>query len=70
MVFLFDIGGIQSFQTNFRQFCEHPDAQPNQPFLYSPTSQDVDAAVDTALASEILPFLYVGKDSSDDFGFR
>lgn len=55
-------GGLQFFQSTFRQFCQYPDAPPGVPLLYSPTSQDVDMAVDSATASEILPYLYVGNE--------
>lgn len=55
-------GGIQSFQATYKHFCANPDATPTLPLLYSPTSQDVDVAVDSAKATEIFTYLFIGNE--------
>jgi len=54
-------GGLRAFQEGYSFMCSHPDAGVGVPLLYSPTSPEINCQIDTAVASEILPFLFIGN---------
>jgi predicted protein tyrosine phosphatase len=54
-------GGLEKFQHCFAGMCTKPETSLNVPLLFSPTSPDINCDIDTAVASEILPFLYIGN---------
>jgi protein-tyrosine phosphatase len=58
----FLLGGIGEFQKSYPHLCTQPESIPQPPLLFSPTSPYVDAAIDTAVISEILPYLYLGNE--------
>lgn len=61
------IGGLQAFQQSYSCMCSQPDPACCAQLLYSPTSPEVNCDIDAAVASEILPFLYIGnqRDASN-----
>jgi len=54
-------GGLQAFQECYSFMCSHPDSTAGVPLLYSPTSPEINCQIDTAVASEILPYLFIGN---------
>jgi len=55
-------GGLDAFQQKYDSLCVQC-AKPCKTPLYSPTSASVqEPAIDTATASQILPFLYLGNE--------
>lgn len=54
-------GGLQAFQDSYSFMCSQPDAAAGVPLLYSPTSPEINCQIDTAVASEILPYLFIGN---------
>jgi len=60
-------GGLQAFQDCYSFMCSHPDSGAGVPLLYSPTSPEINCEIDTAVASEILPYLFIGnqRDASN-----
>jgi dual specificity MAP kinase phosphatase len=54
-------GGLQTFEKSFRSLCSQPDPSCNVPLLFSPTSPEVNCDIDSAVASEILPYLFIGN---------
>jgi len=54
-------GGLQTFQDFYSFMCSQPDAGCGVPLLYSPTSPEINCQIDTAVASEILPYLFIGN---------
>jgi len=54
-------GGLQVFQQCYSFMCSQPDAGAGVPMLYSPTSPEINCQIDTAVASEILPYLFIGN---------
>jgi dual specificity MAP kinase phosphatase len=54
-------GGLQEFQKRYSIMCTQPDSSLGVPLLFSPTSPEVNCDIDTAVASEILPFLFIGN---------
>lgn len=59
VLFVF-LGGLEEFRTQCSD--DHINTQESRP-LYSPTTPIIEPQIETATASEILPFLYLGKDS-------
>jgi len=57
----FLIGGLQAFQQGYSCMCSQPDTTAGVPLLYSPTSPEINCDIDTAVASEILPYLFIGN---------
>jgi len=55
-------GGLKEFQAHYSQLCEKPNEGDGHCPLYSPTTPCIEPAIDTAIASEILPFLYIGNE--------
>ena len=54
-------GGLDDFQSQHEDLCKSSlKAQEHKP-LYSPTTPIIEPAIETATASEILPFLYLGR---------
>jgi len=50
-----------AFENSYSNMCSQPDAN-NVPLLFSPTSpSEVSCDIDAAIASEILPFLFIGR---------
>jgi hypothetical protein len=60
VVFCCVLGGLEEFRTQCSD--DHINTQESRP-LYSPTTPIIEPQIETATASEILPFLYLGKDS-------
>jgi predicted protein tyrosine phosphatase len=60
-------GGLQAFQECYSFMCSQPDSSAGVPLLYSPTSPEINCDIDTAVASEILPYLFIGnqRDSAN-----
>ncbi|ESO12928.1 hypothetical protein HELRODRAFT_105624 [Helobdella robusta] len=60
-------GGMKEFLASQSNHCSDPLTNELQPLLFSPTSPYIDTAIDTAIMTEILPYLYLGneKDASD-----
>jgi len=54
-------GGLKAFQDCYSFMCSQPDGSVGVPLLYSPTSPEVNCQIDTAVASEILPYLFIGN---------
>jgi dual specificity MAP kinase phosphatase len=54
-------GGLQAFQDSYSFMCSQPDAAAGVPLLFSPTSPEINCQIDTAVASEILPYLFIGN---------
>jgi len=63
----FLLGGLEAFKKSYGCMCSEPDADGCVPLLFSPTSPEVNCDIDTAVASEILPFLLIGnhRDASN-----
>jgi len=55
-------GGLNEFQGRYNHLCAKPCPPPSKAPLYSPTTPIVHSEIDTAVASEILPFLYIGNE--------
>ena len=53
-------GGLAEFHARFEQLCNKPKQTGTTP-LYSPTTPIVSNEIETAVASKVLPFLYIGK---------
>jgi len=60
-------GGLQAFQRSYSCMCSQPDPSAGVQLLFSPTSPEVNCDIDTAVASEILPCLFIGnqRDASN-----
>lgn len=60
-------GGLQAFQDAYSFMCSQPDSSAGVPLLFSPTSPEINCEIDTAVASEILPYLFIGnqRDAAD-----
>lgn len=55
-------GGLDDFQADHEDLCKSSlKAHEHKP-LYSPTTPIIEPAIETATASEILPFLYLGNE--------
>lgn len=54
-------GGLEAFKQSYGCMCSQPDTEGCVPLLYSPTSPEVNCDIDTAVASEILPYLLIGN---------
>jgi len=54
-------GGLQEFLKHYSIMCTQPDASLGVPLLFSPTSPEVNCDIDAAVASEILPHLFIGN---------
>jgi len=54
-------GGLQEFQKQYSVMCTQPDPSLGVPLLFSPTSPEVNCDIDSAVASEILPYLLIGN---------
>jgi len=54
-------GGLQEFQQHYSIMCSQPDPSLGVPLLFSPTSPEVNCDIDAAVASEILPYLFIGN---------
>lgn len=60
-LFSFSPGGLDDFQADHEELCKSSlKAHEHKP-LYSPTTPIIEPAIETATASQILPFLYLGK---------
>lgn len=59
-IFILILGGIEEFRTQCSD--DHINTQESRP-LYSPTTPIIEPQIETATASEILPFLYLGKSA-------
>jgi dual specificity MAP kinase phosphatase len=57
----FLLGGLNAFKQSYGCMCSQPDADCCVPLLFSPTSPEVNCDIDTAVASEILPYLLIGN---------
>ena len=55
-------GGLHAFYAAYSSLCSSPDEPPSRPFLFSPTTPIVEVDVDLAEMSQILPFLFLGKN--------
>jgi len=55
----FLLGGLDAFKQSYGCMCSQPDL--DAPLLFSPTSPEVNCDIDTAVASEILPYLLIGN---------
>merc|ERR1712226_1602761 len=55
-------GGLNEFRGRYNHLCAKPCPPPSKAPLYSPTTPIVHSEIDTAVASEILPFLYIGNE--------
>jgi protein-tyrosine phosphatase/rhodanese-related sulfurtransferase len=54
-------GGLQAFQDSYSFMCSQPDLTAGVPLLFSPTSPEVNCDIDKAIASQILPYLFIGN---------
>ncbi|XP_052058238.1 dual specificity protein phosphatase 10-like isoform X2 [Mytilus californianus] len=59
IVYSLFIGGIEEFRTQCSD--DHINTQESRP-LYSPTTPIIEPQIETATASQILPFLYLGNE--------
>jgi dual specificity MAP kinase phosphatase len=57
----FLLGGLNAFKQSYGCMCSQPDTECCVPLLFSPTSPEVNCDIDTAVASEILPYLLIGN---------
>jgi protein-tyrosine phosphatase len=54
-------GGLQAFQQSYSSMCSQPDSVSTVQLLFSPTSPEVNHDIDAAVASEILPYVFIGN---------
>lgn len=55
-------GGLDDFQTDHEDLCKSSLKAIEHKPLYSPTTPIIEPAIETATASQILPFLYLGNE--------
>lgn len=55
-------GGLDEFQLEYSDLCKSSLKCHEHKPLYSPTTPIIEPAIETATASQILPFLFLGKD--------
>ena len=64
-ILFFSTGGLAEFHTRFEDLCIKSKPTPTTP-LYSPTTPTlVSSDIDNAVASEVLPFLYIGQNRAN-----
>lgn len=63
----FLLGGLEAFKKGYGCMCSDPGTDGCVPLLFSPTSPEINVDIDTAVASEILPYLLIGnhRDASN-----
>jgi hypothetical protein len=55
------VGGIEEFRNEHVDLCDSSVKSQEARPLYSPTTPIIEPQIETATASQILPFLYLGK---------
>lgn len=63
MYLIFCAGGIEEFRNKHMDLCDSSIKPQEARPLYSPTTPIIEPQIETATASQILPFLYLGKFS-------
>lgn len=61
MYLIFCAGGIEEFRNKHLDLCDSSIKSQEARPLYSPTTPIIEPQIETATASQILPFLYLGK---------
>lgn len=61
----FPAGGIEEFRNEHVDLCDSSVKSQEARPLYSPTTPIIEPQIETATASQILPFLYLGKIHGD-----
>lgn len=61
MYLIFCAGGIEEFRNKHMDLCDSSIKSQEARPLYSPTTPIIEPQIETATASQILPFLYLGK---------